>query len=193
MNHRGALIFCLVPCLLAAEGCDLFQTREGQPPVQNKSTFTTPFTADIVLNNLTSAIAEYNVDNYMRCFTDTAVRPFEFIPSQETQANYAGIFNRWDLEAERQYFVRLGTPSGTPSLSLSVQSRVVNSDAVTYLMSYTLVFAHRRTDVPRLVRGNMQIFLGADSLRRWSIYRWQDFKTMRDSTWSYWKAVFSEN
>lgn len=149
-------------------------------------------TPDIVLDNLKSAFTEYNVDNYMRCFVDTAVRQYEFIPSQETQANYAGVFSHWNLEAERQYFVHLGpATTGTPSLSLITQSSVVSSDSVTYLISYSLYFPHSRSNVPQQVSGNMQISLGTDNQRLWSIYRWQDFKATRDSTWSYWKAVFS--
>ena len=173
-------------------GCDLFQTRQAQPPAQTKSSFTTPVTAEIVLDNLKSAFAEYNVDNYMRCFVDTAVRQYEFIPSQETQANYAGVFSHWNLESERQYFVHLGTPAtGTPSLGLTLQSIVSSSDSVTYVYSYTLNFPHHRPNVPQQVSGTMQLSLGADNQRLWSIYRWQDFKATRDSTWSYWKAVFS--
>lgn len=149
-------------------------------------------TAEIVLDNLKSAFDEYNVDNYMRCFVDTAVRQYEFIPSQEAQANYAGVFSHWNLEAERQYFVHLGPPTtGTPLLSDTLQSSVVSSDSVTYVYSYSLFFPHHRSNVPQLVSGNMQISLGMDNQGLWSIYRWQDFKVGQDSTWSYWKAVFS--
>ncbi len=149
-------------------------------------------TADIVLDNLKSAFEEYNVDNYMRCFADTSVRQYEFIPSQETQAAYAAVFSRWNLDAERQYFVHLGPPTtGTASLSLTQQSIVSSSDSVTYMFSYSLFFPHSRSNVPQQVSGTMQLSLGTDNQRLWSIYRWQDFKTGKDSTWSYWKAVFS--
>lgn len=192
MRRRGfAFISPFLICLFA-ESCDLFQTRDPEFPVQNKSTFNTPVTPDIVLANLRSAVGEYNVDNYMRCFVDTTVHTYEFIPSQEAEASYPTVFSRWSLDAERQYFVRLGLPTnGTPTLSLTTRNSAVSSDSVTYLLSYTFFFPHHRTDVPQVVRGNMQLTLGADNQRRWSIYRWQDFKTLSDSTWSIWKAVFS--
>ena len=177
---------------MAVSGCDLFQTRDPQQPAQTKSSFNTPVTADIVIDNLKSAIAEYNVDNYIRCFVDTAARPYEFIASQEIQGNYPGVFSHWTLENERQYYVRMGQPAGgAPYLSDSTLSSIVGSDSVMYLMSYTLFFPHTRTDIPKVVQGNMQLSLGVNNQGLWSIYRWQDFKTVSNSTWSLWKAVFS--
>jgi hypothetical protein len=174
-------------------GCDLFQTRDPQAPSQSNSTFSPPVSPDIVLSNLEAAIRDYNVDNYIRCFSDPAVRPYEFVPSQGVRANYPGLFSQWTLESERRYFLNLGTPKGgSPSLSFSnQQSLTVSSDSVIYNMNYILIFPHHRPNVPQSVQGNMQISIGSDNQHRWSIYRWQDFKTATDSTWSYWKAVFS--
>ena len=185
-------LFLLCVAFIAFQGCDIFQTRDPESPTQTTSTFNPPVSPDIVLQNLRFAVSEYNIDNYMRCFTDTAVRSYVLIPAQEVRANFEGVFQQWDLQTERRYFQNLGQPSGaSPLLTLVSQQQNVTADSVVYTMNYTFYFPHRRTSVPQIVRGNMQVYLGVDNQRRWSIYRWEDFKTTADTTWSYWRAVFS--
>jgi hypothetical protein len=179
--------------LLCQPACDLFQTRDPQPPTQNISTFTPPTSYDIVLRNLQFAVAEDNVDNYIRCFADSTYRRYEFIATPEARARYASVFSQWSLESERRYFQNLGTPSnGAPSLTIPNEPPVyASTDSVVYNLNYTLFYPHTKEGVPHAVQGNMQLYLGVDPRNLWSIYRWQDSKTTTDSTWSYWKAVFS--
>ena len=177
--------------LLAA--CDLFQTRDPQPPSRTTSTFTPPTSYGIVLRNLQFAVAEDNVDNYLHCLADSAYRRYEFVPAQETRARFPAIFNQWSLESERRYFQNLGAPvNGAPSLTFPDSPPIYTStDSVVYNLNYTLFYPHRRAGIPQVVQGNMQLYIGVDPRRLWSIYRWQDSRTTTDSTWSYWKAVFS--
>lgn len=190
---KAAVLFVCITFLVCSYSCDIFQTREPEAPSQSNSTFNPPVNPEIVINNLQFAVQEFNIDNYMRCFSDPLWRQYEFIASQEARANYPSVFSQWNLESERRYFQNLGTPgSASPYLTFTNQQTLtVSSDSVIYNMNYTLFFPHRRTNVPQLVQGNMQIHLGTDSQRRWSIYQWQDFKTTSDSTWSYWKGAFS--
>jgi hypothetical protein len=187
---RSAILLVL---LVSLPACDLFQTRQPEQPSQTTSTFLPPTSYDIVLRNLQFAVVEDNVDNYLRCFADSAVRRYEFIPAAEARARFASIFNQWSLESERRYFQNLGSPAnGAPSLTFPNQSPIyTGADSVIYNLNYTLFFPHKRDGVPQVVQGNMQLYLGADPRRLWSIYRWQDSRTTTDSTWSYWKAVFS--
>lgn len=191
MTVRGIILTTLL--LPFGFGCDIFQTREPEQPTQNTSTFDQPITPETVLRNFQYAIQEYNIDNYMRCFVDPAFRSFDFISSQEVRANFASVFDQWNLESERRYFQNLGTPvDGTPLLTFSSQQIMsVSSDSVTYNMNYLLFFPHRKVNTPTVVQGNMQLSLKVDLQHRWSIYRWEDFKTTTDSTWSILKAVLS--
>ena len=184
----------VVLLLLLTQGCDLFQTRDPQSPTQGSSTRVPPTRYEDVLSNLQFAVSEDNVNNYVLCFADPTDRPFEFIAAQETRARFPTVFDQWNLESERRYFQNLGAPANAiPSLTLHNQSAIyVGSDSVIYNTNYTLFFPHRRAGIPQVVQGNMQVYLGLDSQRRfWSIYRWQDSRTTSDSTWSYLKAVFS--
>lgn len=179
--------------LLVLAGCDIFHTRDPENPSQSNSTFTPPVSPEIVLANLGSAIHDYNVDNYIRCFSDPTSRTYEFVPSQAVRAHYPGLFTQWNLESERRYLLNMGTPKNSPpSVTFTNQQTItVSSDSVIYNMNYTFTFPHNRANIPQIVQGNMQISIGSDAQHRWSIYRWQDFQTVSDSTWSYWKAVFS--
>jgi hypothetical protein len=175
-------------------GCDIFQTRTPQPPTQTTSSFSPPVTPEIVLANLTSAISQDNIDNYIRSFPDSSAAPrgFQFTPSPEVAANYAGVFRAWSLTDERTYFLNLGKPNGTPLLTLSnEQKSTIAPDSVVYTIDYTLYFPHGHSGVPELVGGKMQFGMRTDAQQLWAIYTWQDFKTTNDSTWSYLKAVFS--
>lgn len=193
MRCKAVITVSAFLAAISVQSCDLFQTRDPEPPSQSNSTFDPPVSPDIVLHNLQFALTEYNIDNYIRCFVDPTVQRYEYIASQEVQANFSNLFAQWNLEAERRYFQNLGPPTNaSPFLTFSNQQTIsVSSDSVIYNMNYTLFFPHRRSNIPQAVQGNMQVSLGTDNQRRWSIHRWQDFKTMSDSTWSYLKAAFS--
>lgn len=188
-------IFFVITVSLVHPGCDLFQTRDPEPPTQTSSGFKQPVTSDIVLDNLRTAVSEANADNYFRCFADTGsgAPPYLFNPSPEVLGGFAGVFSAWSPEEERTYFRNLGVPqNAAPSLGFSNQHQLITSaDSVIYSMDYLLFYPHRRAGVPLSVQGRMQLHVGVDRQGRWSIYRWQDFKSTDDSTWSYWKAVFS--
>ena len=193
--NKWFLVFVVLGISVCGLRCDLFSTRDPQPPSKNNSSFIQPVTSDLVLENLTSAVAQSNADNYFRCFNDSASssRSYVFLPTVAISAQYPGVFAFWTPESERFYFRNLGQPqNGTPYLTFSNQRTLsVSSDSVVYSMDYTFYYPHHRSGIPQLVQGNMQLYIGANSQRIWSIYRWQDNKTVTDSTWSYWKAVFS--
>jgi hypothetical protein len=180
----------LLMLLVCAAGCDIFQTRDPEPPTQSTSTFEPPVTPEAVLHNLTSAVRENNVDNYLRCFVDTTFRPFDFVPSQDVRSN----FSVWTLEDERRYFRSMGaTIDGTPLLTSAIQNTTFYADS-TYNVNYSLYFPHRDASAPKFVRGNMQLHLAIDAQGRWGIDQWRDNKlpSTADSTWSYLKFWFDK-
>ena len=193
----ASVAFLLILQLLFLSGCDIFQTRTPDPPTQGTSSYQIPDQPDVVLSNLRSSIAESNTDNYVRSFADTSTssQPFTFTPSPEVGSVYSSVFRNWNVSDERGYLQNLGKPdNGTPLLTiqnLKISSK--NPDSVVYTMDYTLYYPHHRQGIPQVVSGQMQLFLKPDSRRLWSIQSWQDYKTTKDSTWSYFKAVFSAN
>ena len=187
MTSRYYVIFIVLTVAIVA-GCDLFQTRDPAAPTQGTSSRETPTTHDIVLSNLRNAIAEKNVENYMSCFVDPALRPYVFEPSPDQAAN----FTLWGLESERRYFQNITSSlNGRPSFTDSIYNSTISSSLVTYYMTYTLFIPHQDPNAPRLVQGTMELYFVQDSLHLWSIYKWVDRKTRLDSTWSYLKAWFN--
>jgi len=120
-----------------------------------------------------------------------------FSSAEDARGRFADVMNNWNLDAEQRYFRNLKeVMNGTPSLTFSDTLPTpifVSADSAIYDLNYTLYVPHTRASVPKLMRGNMQLYLGTDIQRRWAIYDWRDFKTTTDSTWSYLKAIFSSS
>jgi hypothetical protein len=194
--HISSLALFLM-FLLLISGCDIFQTRDPQPPTQGTSSYQVPDQPDVVLANLKAAIAESNTDNYIRSFADTSVasQPFTFTPSSDVSSAYASVFRSWNIADERTYLQNLGKPdNGYPLLTFSnLKQSATSLDSVVYTMDYQLYYPHHRQNVPQYVKGNMELHMKPNAGRLWFIQTWLDTKTTSDSTWSYLKAVFSAN
>lgn len=185
-----AITIIFISSILILSGCDLFSTRDPESPDNKTSSYKPPVTPDVVLDNLISAIQEKNVDNYMRNFIDTTATSFRY--SYNPSGGYETRFLNWGLDNERQYFqnLRLQT-SGTPSLTFSnrtEQNRTANTTE--YVADYFLIFPHKVSTIATQVRGYLHFYLCTNSQLQWGIYRWDDVKTVSDSTWSYLKYSF---
>jgi len=187
--NRGTAAIVITLLLSISPGCHIFDTRDPEDPTSSTSNFEPPVTPASVLRNLKASIAESNPDNYLRCFVDTTLFPYEFIPSGDVRAN----FPQWTLVEENRYFRSMGSRlEGTPVLTDSVQSGNFFADS-TYTIGYSLYFPHRDLQAPRFVRGSMLLHLVADPQGRWAIDRWEDIRNpaIPDSTWSYLKFWFN--
>jgi hypothetical protein len=175
--------------LAAACSCNIFNTRDPEPPTSTTSTFEPPVTPETVLRNFRGAIAENNPDNYLRCFVDTAARPYLFVPSADIRPN----FPEWSLTEENRYFRSMGSRlDGRSVLAETVQTVNFYSDS-TYTVRYSLYVPHTDPQAPRFVQGSMLLHLAVDAQGRWAIDRWEDIRlpSIPDSTWSYLKFWFN--
>jgi hypothetical protein len=173
-----------------------FQTRTPEPPARVQSTFSLPHAPGIVFINLRYALAERNVVNYERCFSDSlrSGRSFRFIPEKAVAATNPNVFDNWDLKEERDYFVRMVAPDSLFSLRLdSLEAKPILKDTVVYRQRYDLIARHQRPRAPRRVAGEGLFFLRRDDFGDWSIYRWEDsFDRDSSSTWSTLKVAFAQ-
>ncbi|MBI5476834.1 MAG: hypothetical protein HY964_08880 [Ignavibacteriales bacterium] len=165
----------------------MFSPRTPEKPTSGTSAFQPPVTPEIVLENFSNAITSSNVDNYMRCFVDTSASDFAyvFLPS----GNFQGLFQSWTLGDERRYFQNLGKPLySVPVLTLTnLNSDRRTSTSVEFTMNYLLIYPHQRPNVSNSVQGYLRLYLSIDDQQRWGINKWEDTKTVTDSTWSYLK------
>jgi len=173
----------------------LFETRDVEPPSEQRSTFTQPTSPDIVLSNITFAIAEKNLDNYMRCFTDTNFSPrvFKFFPDANSQVNYP-IFLTWNLNSERIYYSNLIISTNASTTSNLFSDNIIFNNAIDSAiidLDYILVYNHNRENVTKQAKGKLRFIMGTDSRSLWSIHTWYDFlDASNDTTWSVVKANF---
>ncbi len=181
---------------LVLSGCNLFAPRDPEDPAASRLDFLPPTEPSVVIENLRSAIDQKNIANYTACFSDGAAggRTFVFIPSAEASAQYGLALASWGTAQEQAYFQNLiarSAPTAHAGLQLTQKSQLVAADSVIYSYDYTFTFEHSETGFPKVAQGNLQFALAPDAGNRWSIYRWIDFKTGNDITWSMFKGKFS--
>jgi hypothetical protein len=181
---------------LVSSGCGLFEPRDPEDPASSRLDFVPPTEPSIVISNLQNAVDQKNVANYTACFSDPSAggRAFVFVPSAEASAQYGPALSSWGTPQEQTYFQNLIARSpinAAASLQLTQKSQLVTADSVIYSYDYIFTFEHSETGFPKIARGNLQFALAPDAANRWSIYRWIDFKTGSDITWSMFKGKFS--
>jgi hypothetical protein len=200
VSARRTIGLLVVSLAIGFNACENpFQTRAPEPPKRVQGTFVLPHSPGIVFSNLRNALAELNVVNYERCFADStrSGRRFRFIPEATVANTNPGLFARWGLKEERDYFARMRDPlpaDSTFSLRLDSLQTVVTGDSAIFLQRYELLVRHQRqaSGVPRKVSGEGRFWLSRDQFGDWSIYRWADFSSGSALTWSTLKAAFAQ-
>ena len=98
----------LYAAILALSGCGLFDPRDAEDPGQTGFDFVPATVPSIVIANLQNSIAQKNIDNYERNFSDPSMTgiPFLFIPSVEASSIYPNV-REWTYSDERGYFQNL--------------------------------------------------------------------------------------
>ena len=195
LSLRKKFNIILIAGILFLQSCDLFSTRGVETPSDPRSTFIQPTSADIVLDNLEFAIAEKNLNNYIKCFVDTtfSARRFRYFPDAVSQSSYP-VFLSWSLNNERAYFSNLiSFSTATSPSNLFRDNTVFNTsiDSTIVDMDYILIFDHSRSNVAKQTKGKLRFIMGADERGLWSIHSWYDFlNANNDTTWSVLKANF---
>ena len=193
----GGLAFLAAAVVAQAlAGCGLFEPRTPQAPTQSSQTFLPPTDPFTVVSNLQNAVAQKSVPNYIQCLADpsTGGHAFVFIPSSEGTALYASLFRSWSTPEEQAYFQNLTTrttPASLSQLDLTQKSQSLAADSALLEYDYTLTFENTVSGFPSRASGDVQFALQRSASNFWTIYRWADFKTTNDITWSLFKGKFS--
>jgi hypothetical protein len=184
---------------LVLSGCNIFDTRDPEPPSQSSSSFVPATEPSLVFSNMSNAFRDLNSLNYVKSFADssTAGRGFSFEPTPQAKVKYTGVFLFWNKQSEQQYFdnMRSKIPTGSTAAlvfqSLNVQS--LQSDSAQYEATYSLTVPHSVAAVPKVATGKAQFFLLADRSRNWVIWRWVDLPTgTSNAAWSDLKGEFAQ-
>jgi len=184
---------------LTQVACNIFETRDPEPPSQSSSIFVPATEPSLVFSNMTNAFRDLNSVNYLKSFADSssAGRSFSFEPTQQAKIKYGGVFLTWSRQSEQQYFENLRSkiPSGSAATlsfeSLTVQS--LQSDSAQYEATYRLTVPHTVATLATEARGKAQLLLIADRSRNWVIWRWIDLTTSTSTfSWSDLKGAFGQ-
>lgn len=176
--------------LLFAGGCDLFTTRDPEPPSSGRGSWQTPRVPLDVLDNLANALSERDAVNYLRSF-DSDSFMFEADPvALSEDPTLAG----WDYGEESRHASRLFSAGTLPADSaltaifLAPQETILGDSAV-ILTGYELAAGVALTGVPRRMAGTADFRLRMGGEGYWQIFRWRDTRTEGQSTWSDFKSV----
>ena len=198
MNGHRPYAALLLFGLLCLVGCGLFKTRTPEAPTQPSDSFKPATDPDVLIENFQAAIAEKNSVNYLQCLADPSRggQTYEFVPASSAAALYANVFMSWNRDAERQYFLNLvakasSNPAAYSNLVLSHAASIIGSDSAVYTFDYTLTFDHNDPTISTTASGTMQLVMGPDKTNAWVIYRWTDFKSTSEVTWSHFKGKFA--
>ena len=190
----------LLMVFLVNSGCENpFATREPEAPVKIQSSWIQPTSPSYVMINLKNAISEKNTTNYLRCLSDTssAVKSFAFIPEPAVANANPGLFTRWGKDAESNYLNQLSTylpKDSTASVDFERLKETIFQDSVVLLQSYQLKVEYKcdESSCPRVWRGQAEFRLIRTEEDIWYIYKWSDYSTGDDLSWSSLKAAFGK-
>lgn len=175
-------------------GCDVFSTRDPEPPEAGVGTWLQPDTPDRVIENLSNAVTEMNSGNYLRSLADD----FAFEPSQASRARDAALWQGWGRADEETYFSRLVASSSFSSghdLQLLDQTVNVQGDEkYVFDANYILTVRHNRTseEIPTEFQGRLIWEIEKSEEGLWYLRRWVDVdqESQSAASWSELKASF---
>ncbi len=202
MNNKrltAKAIICFIVFLAFIVACkNPFATREAELPTEGRTSWKLPTDPLIVLQNMTAAIEEKSVENYMKCLVDS-VNLFHFAPDQYQASTNAGIFEQWSLADEQSYINKAFTvipDDSARSLKFSNVQRNEFPDSALIRADYVLQINHvLGNTVPTIGKGQVD-FVFIRRYGYWMISRWIDFETKIDPnatrvpSWSTIKASF---
>ncbi len=183
MSRRGIfLVWCGWLSLLSV-GC--FNVRPIEPPSSSASSWVSPTDYQILLINLQTAIAQGEVQNYLRCFNQDSLR---FFPAANLINNHENVWQNWSILDEQAYFenvqANLSVSSGNSLVLEETDLQDVSADSLKYVGDYVLRINHADTSLTTLFRGQLQLVVKINPFNEWEIHRWTDIEIYRDSSWS---------
>jgi hypothetical protein len=181
--------------------CGIFDTRDPDPPGSDNQVLPVATTPELLISNFQTAIQQKNVQEYEKLFADTTThaREFQFIPNQSAEARYGRIiFSNWNKPAEVEWFRNVMSQvnaNSVPQLFFTDQPQLVQyqADSALYTANYLLFVDHTKKSLTTKFVGRSEFYLAPDKNRvKWMIYRWVDFETGIDSSWSELKGQFAK-
>lgn len=171
-------------------GCDVFSTRDPEPPDGGRSSFEVPVVPADVIVNLGNALFERNAANYLRSFDPES---FEFLADNEALSRDPAL-QPWIFEDESNHINHLFSQNTLPAESLLLaeivqQEENIVADTATILVGYEITAEVAVAGLSGTCAGTARFDLRISDQNYWQIYRWTDMRTESGSTWSDLKSI----
>ncbi|MBI2427937.1 MAG: hypothetical protein HYV29_03930 [Ignavibacteriales bacterium] len=176
----------------------MFDTRDPENPVTDNQTLPPPLTKEALYSNFQNSLQQKNLAEYEKLFADSAThkQQFLFIPNQSAAVRYSSIFPTWNKTSEVDYFRNIITSIGASSIQFTTTSSpqiiTYQSDSALYTIQYSLFVPHNRPGTTTQFEGRSELYMSPNKNNIWVIYRWIDFETKKDSSWSELKGQFAK-
>ena len=175
-------------------GCDIFGTRDPEPPQAGTGTWLQPDTPDRVIENIQNAVSEMNSGTYLR----SLAADFSFEPSQTARAREPELWQGWGRADEETYFGRLvasaSFSSGHDLQLLDLTETVLSDQKYVVDANYILTVHHSRTaeQIPTEFQGRLIWEIDKSEEGLWYLQRWTDVdqESQNVASWSELKASF---
>jgi hypothetical protein len=190
--------FCLSGCK------NPFQTRKSEEPITREGTWETPFSPDIVVQNLLHAYNEKIIGNFILCLSDS----FRFSAPEDSikavQENREELFANWDKSTEVSVTTSIFTTfrQNVDSINyvLSFATTTVPDDIddtlAVLLREYEILISYLKSVPPetKLAKGTATFHMRQTFQNWWSIYFWSDIPdTSGGHDWGDFKAEFRQS
>ncbi|NUO18541.1 hypothetical protein HUU59_03750 [bacterium] len=178
-----------VPLLFAA-GCELFETREPEPPAGARGSWEVPISPEDVLTNLSLSLFERNSSNYMRSFSPDS---FVFMADPIVLQQHPSM-SVWETANEQSHINSLFSEGVLPSDSIlfvvfSAIEQTLLGDTAHITTHYELTAQVAIAGSPGRMAGEAQFSLEIGDQGYWEIRRWSDQRTEEAASWSDLKAL----
>lgn len=198
-NSRGAgharpvSRLLVLPVLLAACGCALFEARESARPDEGEELdWRPPINPDAVLQNLHTVVTALEPSLYEELLADSGwTQVFRFVGDPAA----SGGVRDWGLDEELEAWQRLtdqyNAAQVQPVLHLTRTDSTLAGDSASYTADYWLSFPASAGSPATQVAGTLRLALSR-SLRTgdWAIHLWEDQGADSLSSWTQLKQAF---
>ncbi len=178
-----AKIVMVLLMLAGATAC--FNTREVEPPDTVDGDWVSPTDYSILLGNLGGSIEKLNVQNFLRCFQADS---FKYVPATAVYTGNEIIWDNWSRQDEQTWYDRvvanIGIATGNNLALEEVDFQTFSSDSLKFTGDYHLRLNHTDTSLAVDLKGQLVFLMRINNFNEWEIWRWEDYETSPDSSWS---------
>ena len=179
----------IILLMFSAVSCGIFDTRDAEPPDQQRSNYRPATSPEILIQNLIDSFADKDVVNYQNTFvTGLSNRNFTFVPSSTALSRFQNLWPTWNIDSEVQYFNNMKTsvPDELPvllsGLSLSPESFSIFGDSLKYNSEYFISVPQINSE-PLIFQGNLELSM-INVSTVWLVYYWKDNAIEDNPSWS---------